>query len=132
MPLIEIGKTMTNADQQSSSFTKFAIWILRALVSLLFVAAATMKLTSQPQMVAEFQTVGLGQWFRYLTGALELVGGIAVLAPRSSILGAAILLLVDIGAFFAQIAILHMDWIHTIVIGALIGLLIYLQRRIGR
>jgi putative oxidoreductase len=132
MPLIEIGKTMTDADQQSSSFTKFAIWILRALVSLLFVAAATMKLTSQPQMVAEFQTVGLGQWFRYLTGALELVGGIAVLAPRSSILGAAILLLVDIGAFFAQIAILHMDWIHTIVIGALIGLLIYLQRRIGR
>jgi len=132
MPLIEIGKTMTDVDQQSSSFTKFAIWILRALVSLLFVAAATMKLTSQPQMVAEFQTVGLGQWFRYLTGALELVGGIAVLAPRSSILGAAILLLVDIGAFFAQIAILHMDWIHTIVIGALIGLLIYLQRRIGR
>jgi putative oxidoreductase len=39
------------------------------------------------------------------------------------------LLLVDIGAFFAQIAILHMDWVHTVVIGAVIGLLIYLQRR---
>jgi putative oxidoreductase len=123
---------MADASNTGSTFLKIAIWILRAIVSLLFVAAAAMKLTSQPPMVAEFQTVGLGQWFRYLTGALELAGGLAVLVPRLSILGAAILLLVDIGAFFAQIAILHMDWIHTVVIGALIGLLIYLQRRIGR
>jgi putative oxidoreductase len=117
------------AATQPSPALKISIWILRGVIGLLFLAAAAMKLTSQAQMVAEFQTVGLGQWFRYLTGSLELVGAVALLVPRSSIVGAVILLLVDIGAFFAQIAILHMDWVHTVVIGAVIGLLIYLQRR---
>jgi putative oxidoreductase len=117
------------AATQPSPALKISIWILRGVIGLLFLAAAAMKLTSQAQMVAEFQTVGLGQWFRYLTGSLELVGAVALLVPRSSIVGAVILLLVDIGAFFAQIAILHMDWVHTVVIGAVIGLLIYLQLR---
>jgi len=43
-----------------------------------------------------------------------------------------ILLAVDVGAFVAQIAVLHGDWIHAIVIGALLGTTIYLQRhRLG-
>jgi putative oxidoreductase len=117
------------AATQPSPALKISIWILRGVIGLLFLAAAAMKLTSQAQMVAEFQTVGLGQWFRYLTGSLELVGAVALLVPRTSIAGALTLLLVDIGAFLAQIAILHMDWVHTVVIGAVIGLLIYLQRR---
>jgi putative oxidoreductase len=35
---------------------------------------------------------------------------------------------VDIGAFIAQVAVIHMDWIHTIVIGALLVVVIVLQR----
>ncbi len=79
-------------------------------------------------MVHEFQIVGLGQWFRYFTATLELAGGITILIPRISAFGAATLLCVDIGAFFAQILVLHMDFIHTLVIGAILGTLIYLQR----
>ena len=105
------------------------IWVLRVIVAALFIAAGFMKLSGQPLMVAEFDTVGLGQWFRYLTGAMELTGGIGVLIPRYSPFAALLLLLVDIGAFFAQVAVLHMDWIHTIVIGTVIVLLIYLQRK---
>jgi hypothetical protein len=37
--------------------------------------------------------------------------------------------LVDVGAFVAQLAVIHQDWIHTIVIGIVIVLLIYLQRQ---
>ncbi len=44
------------------------------------------------------------------------------------LLAALFLLLVDIGAFVAQVFALHGDWIHTIVIGLLLALLIYLQR----
>jgi uncharacterized membrane protein YphA (DoxX/SURF4 family) len=107
-------------------------WILRVLVAALFLLAAFMKLSGKPQMIEEFQTIGLGQAFRFVTGAIELIGGLLVLVPAVSVFGAILLLLVDIGAFIAQIAILHMDFIHTIVIGAVIGLLIYLQRhRLG-
>jgi uncharacterized membrane protein YphA (DoxX/SURF4 family) len=107
---------------------QIALWILRVLLGGAFIAAAAMKLTAQPQMVAEFATVGLGQWFRYFTAALELIGGVGVLIPRHSLRAALVLLLVDAGAFVAQVAVLHMDWIHTVVIGALLLVLIGLQR----
>jgi putative oxidoreductase len=117
--------TTTALPSRSLSIT---LWVLRILVAALFLFASFMKLSGQPMMLQEFDTVGLGQWFRYFTGCLEFVGAIAVLVPSVSFLGAILLLLVDIGAFIAQIGVLHMDWIHTIVIGLFIGALIYLQR----
>lgn len=115
-----------------SRVVNIGIWVLRVLIAAIFLPAAAMKLSSQPMMVDEFATIGLGQWFRFFTGALELIGGVCVLIPRVSLWGAVVVLLVDVGAFFAQIWVLHMDWIHTIVIGAVIGLLIYLQRLAAR
>jgi putative oxidoreductase len=104
------------------------LWILRLLAAGIFLFASYMKLSGQPMMVAEFDQIGLGQWFRYATGLIELVGGIAVLVPRFSPWGALLLLAVDVGAFIAQVSILHMDWVHCIVIGALLALVVYLQR----
>jgi hypothetical protein len=57
-----------------------------------------MKLLGESAMVQEFDTVGVGQWFRHLTGLLEITGGVALLAPSYSALGAALLLVVDVGA----------------------------------
>ncbi len=88
-----------------------------------------MKLDSQPTMVAEFGKIGLGQWFRYLTAGIETIGGIALLVPRMSIMGALLLLLVDIGAFIAQVSILHLDWVHTIVLAAMLTAVIVLSRK---
>ena len=116
------------AASSPSKATAITTWVLRILVAALFLMAAFMKLGGQPRMVEEFQTIGLGQALRYVTGSIELVGCLLVLVPSLSVFGAILLLLVDIGAFIAQIAILHMDFIHTIVIAAVIGLLIYLQR----
>jgi uncharacterized membrane protein YphA (DoxX/SURF4 family) len=104
------------------------LWILRILMAALFLFASFMKLSGKPMMVDEFNTVGLGQWFRYFTGALELAGGVAILVPSVSAFAAIVLLAVDAGAFVAQIAVLHMDWIHTVVIGAILAAVIYLQR----
>jgi putative oxidoreductase len=104
------------------------IWAFRILMALLFLMAAAMKLSGQPMMVAEFNTVGLGQWFRYFTAALEVAGSLAVLIPRFSPGGALLLLVVDAGAFIAQVTVLHVDWIHTVVIGLALALLAYLQR----
>jgi putative oxidoreductase len=108
--------------------TTIGLWFLRILAAAIFLVAGLMKLIGQSMMVQEFDAVGFGQWFRYVTGLLEIVGAVAVLAPSYSAFGAALLLIVDIGAFVAQIAVLHMDWIHTIVIGALLATLVYLQR----
>jgi uncharacterized membrane protein YphA (DoxX/SURF4 family) len=108
--------------------TTIFVWVLRLLFAALFLFAGFMKVTSQPMMVAEFDVVGLGQWFRFLTGGLELLGAVTLLVPRASALGALLLLLVDLGAFVAQVTVLHVDWIHTVVIGLLLAVLVYLQR----
>ena len=105
------------------------LWAYRILVAAMFLAAAGMKLTGQPMMVAEFDQVGLGQWFRYFVGTLELVGAILVLMPRSTAIGVMLLLVVDAGALIAQVAILHMGWIHVIVTGAVLAGLLFLVRR---
>jgi putative oxidoreductase len=112
---------------KKTTISTIILWVLRVLMAALFLFAALMKLTSQPMMIAEFEHVGLGQWFRYFTGAIELIGGIGVLMPRFSPFAALLLLLVDAGAFVAQATMLHMDWIHTIVIGLILGTLVYLQ-----
>lgn len=94
----------------------------------LFLLAAGMKLSGQPMMVAEFGEIGLGQWFRIFTGAVEVIGAVVLLVPAVSPLGALLLLAVDVGAFAAQVSVLHKDWIHTVVIGAVLALLVWLQR----
>jgi uncharacterized membrane protein YphA (DoxX/SURF4 family) len=118
---------MNTATLNASRSKIIVLWILRILMAALFLFAGFMKLIGKPSMIEDFNTIGLGQWFRYFTGVLEVAGGIAILVPSVSVFGAALLLAVDAGAFIAQVAILHEDWIHPIVIGALLGAVIYLQ-----
>ena len=93
---------------------------LRALLGLAFAAAAVMKLAGAPQMVSEFDTVGLGQWFRYVTGLIELVGALLLIRGSTVVAGASVLACVSIGAFFAQLLRLHGDVIHTVVLTSLL------------
>jgi len=116
-----------STDNSSRGLT-IALWIMRVLMAALFLFAGLAKLSGQQMMIDEFATLPGGQALRYLTGLLEVVGGVAVLVPSVSGLGAILLLAVDVGAFFAQIFFLHEDWIHPIVIGAILVALIYLQR----
>lgn len=119
---------MATAIGEPSRAMTIALWVLRLLMAALFLFASFAKLTSQPQMVESFGLLPVGQWFRYVVGLMELVGGVAVLVPTVSGLGALLLLVVDVGAFFAQILYMHEDWGQTIVIGAILVALIYLQR----
>ena len=118
---------MATATYTSSRNITIVLWVMRVLMAALFLYAAFAKLTSQPKMVEGFALLPVGQWFRYVVGLME-VGRVAVLVPAFSGLGALLLLVVDVGAFFAQILFLHEDWIHTIVIGAILAALVYLQR----
>jgi len=51
-----------------------------------------------PMLVQQFEHIGLGQWFRYLTGVLEVGGGIAILVPAFAPFAALLLGCVMIGA----------------------------------
>ncbi|MBA3768598.1 MAG: DoxX family protein, partial [Acidobacteria bacterium] len=57
-------------------------------------------------MVGLFNTIGIGQWFRYLTGALEVAGALALLIPRLSGAGALLLVGVMIGAVLTHLFVI--------------------------
>src|SRR3979411_1577347 len=74
------------------------LWILSGLVALAFIAAGGSKLAGAAAMVQVFDKVGLGQWFRYFTGLLEVAAGIGLLISRYASYSALLLSLVMAGA----------------------------------
>lgn len=82
------------------------IWILCILEAAVFLSVGIPKLLSVPVMVTEFGKLGLGQWFRYFTGSLEIVGAIGLVIPRYSGYAAILLCAIMIGAIIAMLAVL--------------------------
>src|SRR5258708_2788682 len=74
------------------------LWILQIGAAGMFLMVGFFKLSGDPQMVGLFDAIGLGQWFRYLTGSLEVLGAVLLLIPRLSGLGALLLVGVMLGA----------------------------------
>ncbi len=70
-------------------------WVLRGGVALVFVLFGLEKFPSRPdgQWVKLFHEMGIGQWFRYLSGVVEVLGGLLVLIPQTARTGLALLAL---------------------------------------
>jgi uncharacterized membrane protein YphA (DoxX/SURF4 family) len=68
-------------------------WILRGAIAIAFVAIGLEKFPSEPgsSWVKLFQEIGLGQWFRYFTGVVEILGGVLVFIPWTVSAGLALL-----------------------------------------
>jgi putative oxidoreductase len=49
-----------------------------------------------------FAAIGLGQWFRYFTGIVEIFGGLLFLVPATTTFGAVLLIATMIGAMCTQ------------------------------
>ena len=60
---------------------RIGAWTLQAVLAAAFLAAGFAKLAGVPFMVDLFEQIGLGQWFRVLTGVVEVVGAVALLVP---------------------------------------------------
>src|SRR5713226_10764421 len=94
----------TNALPAASGKGRLIIlWTLSGLVALAFIGAGSGKLAGTAVMVGLFDKVGLGQWFRYFTGLLEVAAGIGMLIPRYAFYAAALLTMVMLGAIIAHV-----------------------------
>lgn len=84
-----------------------ALWTVQVLLALMFFMAGGHKVTGDPQMMGLFDVIGIGQWFRYVTGILEIGGGILLFVPRVQAVGAALLSAVMLGAVTTHLFVLH-------------------------
>lgn len=82
------------------------LWVLQVLLALQFVMAGLAKVFGEQAMVEMFTTIGIGQWFRYVVGALEIVGAAGLLVPRFSGLAALGLICLMVGAILTNVSIL--------------------------
>src|SRR5271155_3640848 len=105
-----------------------ALWVLQVLAAAAFLGAGGAKLAGAPQMVEVFEKVGVGQWFRYVTGLLEVSGAIGVLVPGYAFYGAALLAMVMVGAIVSHLTVLGGSPASPAVLLVLTGTIAYLRR----
>ncbi len=90
-------------EQTTTSQPRSAIsdWALRGAIAVAFTIFGAEKFDA-PLWAAFFRDVGIGQWFRYFTGAVEILGAVLVLLPVTATVGLALL-----AATMAGAALIH-------------------------
>ena len=92
---------------------------LKALLSLVFMMAGAAKLSGADEMIAIYEQIGIGQWFRYLTGCIEVTAAIGLLINKTSLYASAAFVRVMIGAVFAHLFLIGGSPIPALVLGVI-------------
>ena len=108
------------------------LWLLRVVVGLAFLAAGGSKLAGAPAMVAMFAKIGFGQWFRILTGLLEVTAAIGLFIPRYTLYAAATLAFVMASAIGFHLTILGGNPLPPFVLLLLTSLIAWLSKSTSR
>jgi len=94
-------------------------WILTLLLAVLMVGPGSQKFTS-PTWERMFRTWGYPDGFYLVIGAVEVIGGIALLIPRLASYSAILLAIVMIGASATQVLRGGRDGVGEIVFALLL------------
>lgn len=101
---------------------------VKALLTLAFGAAGAAKLIGAEMMVATFDTIGWGQWFRYLTGAIEVGAAILLWVPGRQAIGAGLLVATMASAVLFHLLVLGPSALPAAVLGLLSAYVLYVHR----
>jgi putative oxidoreductase len=107
---------------------RIGAWTVQAILAAAFLAAGSAKLAGVPYMVELFNQIGIGQWFRIVTGLVEVTGAIALVFPGLASIGALWLGSTMVFAVATHVFILHTSPAPAIVLGVLNALVVYLRR----
>jgi putative oxidoreductase len=112
----------------SAAPRRVGAWVLQGVVATAFFAAGAAKLAGAAAMVQLFEQIGVGQWFRYATGLVELVGALALLYPGFAAIGGLWLGGTMFFAILTHLFVLHTSPLPAIVLVILTSLIVYLRR----
>ena len=79
-----------------------------------------------------FQQIGAGQWFRYFTGVVEVLGGVLVLIPWTATVGLALLACTMAAAVLILVFVIGRPADSIVSGGFLIGLAAFWWSRRSR
>lgn len=94
-------------ENVSISKTKnISLWVAQGLVAAIFLMAGGSKLMGAEQMVKTYEVIGVGQWFRYVTGIIEVASAIILLVPSLSSLAGVLLACTMVGAIITHLFVI--------------------------
>src|SRR5258706_5581954 len=128
-----MSQTMIAGSRFGSASTgkiiNVGLWMLQIGAVGMFLMVGFFKLSGDPQMVELFDAIGLGQWFRYVTGSVEVLGAVLLLIPRLSGVGALLLVGTMLGAVATHLFVVGGNPLPAIILLIVTGLIAWGRRQ---
>ena len=105
-----------------------AAWLPRVAVALVFLSVGSEKFGAHGPWIRIFARIGIGDWFRYLTGTLQVGGALLLFVPPLVRVGAIVLGCTMVGAIVTNIFILDTG-LAAIIPSALLAAVIFVGLR---
>ena len=105
------------------------LWILQIGAAGMFLMVGFFKLSGDPRMVGLFDAIGFGQWFRYVTGSLEVLGAVLLLIPWLSGLAALLLVGTMLGAVATHLFVVGGSPLPAIILLIVTGVIAWGRRK---
>jgi len=112
-------------NHRLSKARNVALWSLQILTAAAFLMAGFGKLSGQPMMVETFDKIGIGQWFRYVTGGIEVASAILLLIPRLTPVGAALLVCTMTGAVLSHLMLIGGSPLPALVLACFAAIILW-------
>lgn len=126
---MQVSEWAAKGKQQEKVVKAYVMMAVKALLTAAFVAAGLAKLAGVQMMVDSFAALGLGQWFRYVTGVIEVGAAVLLWWPGRAAWGAGLLVCTMIGALLAHAVVLGMDTAGGAVVLGLLSALVLWDNR---
>ena len=97
------GTVASGRTEKLAAVKRGAVFVGRILLAAVFLVAAAMKLVAIEFEVHSFEHFGYAPWFMYVIGAMELAGGLMLLAPSLAAVGAIGMMPIMVGAAVSHI-----------------------------
>jgi uncharacterized membrane protein YphA (DoxX/SURF4 family) len=115
-------------SRSTAKILNVVLWVLQIAAAGMFLMVGFLKLSGNPQLVGLFEAIGIGQWFRYLTGSLEIAGALLLLIPRTSGFAALMLAGVMVGAIVTHLFIVGGSPLAAVILLVVTGIVAWGRR----
>jgi len=125
---------MSEPSSGEPKFKNSAIdWALRAVIFAIFVffGGGKFETNTNAAWIELYNEIGFGQWFRYVTGVVELLAAFLMLFPQTVSAGLALLGTTMVGAVLIDVIVLRRiadAFVPFAILGALIALWMHRRR----